>query len=124
MDLDAANQLCQLELAAPTTFTRRAPGVGLLLFEALELELSGYLQIGRIDQSRTIRHPFVQDAFSQQLHASLGGERPDRSRIVGQSAGRQRHISCTTTYKCAKKWFQNTKNRSCDVGSQSAKKRS
>lgn len=73
MDVDAANQLCQLELAAPTTFTRRVPGVGLLLFEALELELSGYLEIGRIDQGRTIRHPFVQDAFSQMATDQFAG---------------------------------------------------
>ena len=65
VDVDAANQLCDLELATPTTFARRVPSVGLLSFEALELELSGYLEIGRIDQGRAIRHRFFQDAFAR-----------------------------------------------------------
>jgi hypothetical protein len=65
VNVDAANRLCDLELAAPTTFTRRVPGGALLSFEALELELSGYLEIGRIEQGRAIRHRFVQDAFAR-----------------------------------------------------------
>lgn len=65
VDVAAANRLCDLQLAKPTTFTRRVPGVGLLSFEALELELSGYIEVNRIDQGRTIRHAFVQDAFAR-----------------------------------------------------------
>lgn len=73
MDVGAANQLCDLELAAPTTFTRRVPGVGLLSFKALELELSGYLEIGRIDQGRAIRHRLLQDAFARMATDQCAG---------------------------------------------------
>ncbi len=73
VDVDAANRLCDLELATPTTFARRVPGVGLLSFETLELELSGYLEIGRIDQGRAIGHPFVQDAFARMATDQFAG---------------------------------------------------
>ncbi|MFD1883382.1 hypothetical protein [Paracoccus pacificus] len=73
VDVDAANRLCDLQLAAPTTFTRRVPGVGLLAFEALELELSGYLEIGRIDQGRAIRHRFVQVACARMATDQCAG---------------------------------------------------
>lgn len=42
VDVQAANQLCDLGMAVPATFARRVPGSGLLFFEALELELTGY----------------------------------------------------------------------------------
>ena len=60
-------------MAAPTKFTRRVPGTGLLSFEALELELSGHLEIGRIDQGRTIRHRFIQDAFARMTVDQFAG---------------------------------------------------
>lgn len=65
VDVEAANQLCDLDLAVPATFARRVAGIGLLSFEALELELTGYIEINRIDQARAIRHRFVQDAVAR-----------------------------------------------------------
>lgn len=73
VDVAAANWLCDLELAAPTTFTRRVPGVGLLSFEAVVLELSGYFEINRIDQGRAILHRFLQDAFARMATDQLAG---------------------------------------------------
>ncbi len=67
VDVNAANQLRDLRLVTPTTFSRRIPGAGVLSFEALELDLSGYLEIGRIDQGRAIRHRFVQDAYARMI---------------------------------------------------------
>lgn len=73
VDVNAANQLRYLRLAAPTTFSRRIPGAGVLSFEALELDLSGYLEIGRIDQGRAIRHRFVQDAYTRMTTDQFAG---------------------------------------------------
>lgn len=73
VDVDAANRLCDLEFAAPTAFTRHVPSVGLLSFEALELEITGYLEIGRIEQGRAIRHRFVQDAFARMATDQFAG---------------------------------------------------
>lgn len=57
----------------PKRFTRRVPGAGLLSFEALALEITGYLEIGRIDQGRAIRHRFLQDAFARMATDQCGG---------------------------------------------------
>ncbi len=74
VDVQAANQLCDLGLAVPATFARRVPGSGLLSFEALELELAGYIEINRIDQARAIRHRFVQDAVARMAVDQFAGE--------------------------------------------------
>lgn len=88
MDVRAANQLCDLALAVPATFARRLPGSGLLLFEAVELELTGYIEINRIDQARAIRHRFVQDAVARMAVDQFAGKDKlvfERSYLEGQA---------------------------------------
>ena len=88
VDVQAANQLCDLGLAVPATFARRVPGSGLLSFEALELELTGNIEINGIDQARAILHPFVQDAVARTAVDQFAGKDKlvfERSYLEGQA---------------------------------------
>jgi hypothetical protein len=73
VDVKAANQLCDFGLTVPATFARRVPGYGLLSFEALELELAGYIEINGIDQARAIRHQFVEDTVARMAVDQFAG---------------------------------------------------
>lgn len=64
-DISSANQLCDLGLTAPVTIDLFGTGGSPLRFDALELELSGHIEIGRIAVGNAIKHRFVQAAFAR-----------------------------------------------------------
>lgn len=59
----SGNMLCDRGLASPQRYSRVNRQGQLLGFDAIALELGAYVEIGRIEQARAVKHRFVPEAF-------------------------------------------------------------
>ncbi|MBK4214705.1 hypothetical protein JJJ17_02070 [Paracoccus caeni] len=82
VDVGSANELCDLGLTTPFTLRVRASDDTQLQFDALMLELSGHIEIGRMTYGAAITHRFVQDAFERMRTDQCR----DQSKVVFEQA--------------------------------------
>lgn len=65
VDVESGNALCDSGLAFPQRFSGVNTRGRLLSFDAITLEIDAYVEIGRIEQARAVKHRFVIEAFAR-----------------------------------------------------------
>ncbi|XQZ55555.1 hypothetical protein E2979_21055 [Paracoccus yeei] len=63
--ITAANLLCDRRLVSPAIFAKSCENAKDLAFEAVEIELAGTIEIGRVSMAEAANHPFITEAFAR-----------------------------------------------------------
>lgn len=61
LGIAAANLLCDTGLVSPVIFAKPCENT----FEAVEIELAGTIEIGRVSMAEAANHPFITEAFAR-----------------------------------------------------------
>ncbi len=65
MGVAGANLLTDSRLVSPATFAKSRENAADLTFEAVEIELAGTIEIGRVSMAEAANYPFITEAFAR-----------------------------------------------------------